>query len=119
MGPLPTIQAPKPSTELATQSSPITAPSTADIKREGTQTDEDESKEHALPTMNAHIESLKTAKKACRDNWKDKMQEAKKLKDEYDQKQREVDAAMGRYLELEDERESLEGRRKDQLRVEE
>ncbi len=79
--------------------------STADVKGASKPSDENTSEENELAILDAKIESLKRARNVCRDDWKRLREEA--------------DAAMGRYMEIEDELESLEGRRKDYLRVDE
>ena len=88
------MPAPALPTQLAPQSPSITEPSTTDIKGENDD----------LAILDAKIESLRSAKKVCRDEWQRLKQEA--------------DAAMDRYLEVEDELESLYGRRRKRLRVE-
>jgi len=79
--------------------------STADVKGAGKPSNENASEENELAILDAKIESLRSARNVCRDDWKRLREEA--------------DAAMGRYMEIEDELESLEGRRRDQLRVDE
>jgi len=79
--------------------------STADVKGAWKPFNENASEENELAILDAKIESLRSARNVCRDD-------LKRLREE-------ADAAMGRYLELEDEMESLEGRRRDQLRVDE
>jgi len=93
------------STELPTRLSSVAEPSTADVKGKRKRDEEDEGEDDELAILDAKIESLKSARKVCRDDWKGKEQEAKRLREE-------ADAAMGRMLDMGDELESLEGQRR-------
>lgn len=87
------------SNEMPTESSSVVEPG----KRKRDEEYDGEGEEDELAVLDARIESLRSARIIRRDEWNRLREEA--------------DAALGRYLELQDELEALEDRRREQLRV--